>query len=56
MAKTFAEIAKMFVGLLVTIVAIKRKPVLIFRLEAKYAHTKKKKKKKDCKNEIYVKN
>ena len=55
MAKTFAKIAKMFVGLLVTIVAIKRKPVLILRLEAKYAHTKKKKK-KDCKNEIYVKN
>ena len=53
MAKTFAKIAKMFVGLLVTIVAIKRKHVLILRLEAKYAQ---KKKKKDCKIEIYVKN
>ena len=53
MAKTFAKIAKTFVGLLVTIVAIKRRPVLILRLEAKYAQ---KKKKKDCKNEIYVKN
>ena len=52
MVKTFAKIAKTFVGLSVTIVAIKRKPVLILHLEAKYAHTKK----KDCKNEIYVKN
>ena len=56
MAKTFAKIAKTFVGLLVTIVAIKRRPVLILRLESKYAHKQKKKKKKDYKNEIYVKN
>ena len=45
-AKTFA---KTFVGLLVTIIATKRRPVLILHLEAKYA-------KMDCKNEIYVKN
>ena len=47
MAKTFAKIAKMFVGLLATIVA-KRRLALILHLEAKYA-------KMDCKNEIYVK-
>ena len=45
MAKTFA---KMLVGLLMTIVAIRR-PVNILHLEAKYA-------KVDYKNEIYVKN
>ena len=49
MAKTFAKIAKTFVGLLATIVAIKIRPILIFHLEAKYA-------KMDYKNEIYVKN
>ena len=45
MTKTFA---KMFDGLLVMIVAI-RKLVIILHLEAKYA-------KVDYKNEIYVKN
>ena len=49
MAKTFAKIAKTFVGLSATIVAIKIRPILIFHLEAKYA-------KMDYKNEIYVKN
>ena len=49
MAKTFAKIAKTFVGLLVTIVAKGRRLVLIFHLEEKYA-------KMDYKNEIYVKN
>ena len=49
MAKTFAKIAKTFVGLSGTIVAIKRRHVLILHLEAKYA-------KMDCKNEIYAKN
>ena len=49
MAKTFAKIAKAFVGLLATIVAKGRRLVLILHLEAKYA-------KMDCKNEIYVKN
>ena len=49
MAKTFAKIAKTFVGLSTTIIATRRRPVLILHLEAKYA-------KKDCKNEIYVKN
>ena len=48
-AKTFAKIAKTFVGLLVTITATRRIPVLILHLEAKYA-------KIDCKNEIYAKN
>ena len=48
-AKTFARIAKMFAGLLVTIVATRRRPVLILHLEAKYA-------KMEYKNEIYVKN
>ena len=48
-AKTFAKIAKMFVGLSATIMAIRRRPVLILHLEAKYA-------KMDCKNEIYTKN
>ena len=44
-SKTFA---KMFVGLLATIIAIRRRHVLILHLEAKYAKT-------DCKNEIYAK-
>ena len=49
MAKTFAKIAKTFAGLSTTIIATKRRPVLILHLEAKYA-------KIDCKNEIYAKN
>ena len=49
MAKMFAKIAKRFVGLSVTIIAIRRRPVLILHLEAKYA-------KMDYKNEIYAKN
>ena len=48
MAKTFAKIAKAFVGLSTTIIATRRRPVLILHLEAKYA-------KIDCKNEIYAK-
>ena len=48
-AKTFAKIAKMFAGLSATIIATRRRPVLIFHLEAKYAEM-------DCKNEIYAKN
>ena len=48
-AKTFAKIAKTFVGLLAMIVAKGRRLVLILHLEAKYA-------KMDCKNEIYTKN
>ena len=48
-AKTFAKIAKTFAGLSSTIIATRRRPVLIFHLEAKYA-------KKDGKNEIYAKN
>ena len=48
-AKTFAKIAKTFAGLLATIIATRRRPVLIFHLEAKYAEM-------DCKNEIYSKN
>ena len=47
--KTFAKTAKMFAGLLATIIATRRRPVLIFHLEAKYAEM-------DCKNEIYAKN
>ena len=47
-AKTFAKIAKTFVGLSAMIVTIKRRYVLILHLEAKYAKT-------DCKNEIYPK-
>ena len=46
MVRTFA---KTIVGLLTTIVAIKRRLVLILHLEAKYA-------KIDCKNGIYAKN
>ena len=49
MAKMFAKIVKTFVGLSATIVTIKRRPVFILHLEAKYA-------KIDCKNEIYAKN
>ena len=49
MAKTFAKIAKTFAGLSMTIIATRRRPVLILHLEAKYA-------KIDCKNEIYAKN
>ena len=49
MVKTFAKIAKTFVGLLATIVAKGRRLVLILHLEAKYA-------KMDCKNEIYANN
>ena len=49
MAKTFAKIAKMFAGLSTTIIATRRRPVLILHLEAKYA-------KIDYKNEIYAKN
>ena len=47
-AKTFAKIAKMFAGLSTTIMATRRRLVLILHLEAKYA-------KMDCKNEIYTK-
>ena len=49
MAKTFAKIAKTFAGLSATIIATRRKPILILNLEAKYA-------KMDYKNEIYTKN
>ena len=48
-AKTFAKIAKTFVGLSAMIVAKGRRLVLILHFEAKYA-------KIDCKNEIYSKN
>ena len=37
MVKMFAKIAKMFIGLLATIITIKRRLVLILHLEAKYA-------------------
>ena len=47
--KTFAKIAKTFAGLSATIIATKRRPILIFHLEEKYAEM-------DCKNEIYAKN
>jgi len=47
-AKTFAKIAKTFARLSMTIIATRRRPVLILHLEAKYA-------KIDCKNEIYAK-
>ena len=36
-AKTFAKIAKTFARFSATIMAIRRKPVLILHLEAKYA-------------------
>ena len=49
MTKTFAKIAKTFAGLLTTIIATRRRPVLILHLEAKYA-------KINYKNEIYAKN
>ena len=49
MAKTFAKIAKTFVGLSATIITTRRRSVLILHLEEKYA-------KMDCKNEIYAKN
>ena len=49
MVKTFAKIAKTFVGLSAMIVAKGRRLVLILHLEAKYAKT-------DYKNEIYAKN
>ena len=49
MAKTFAKIAKTFIGLSVMIVAKRKRSILILHLKAKYA-------KMDCKNEIYVKN
>ena len=47
-AKTFAKIAKKFAGLLATIIATRRRLVLIIHLEEKYA-------KMNCKNEIYAK-
>ena len=49
MANTFAKIAKTFIGLSMTIVVIRRRPILFLHLEAKYA-------KMDNKNEIYAKN
>ena len=49
MAKTFAKIAKTFVGLSAMIVTQGRRLVLILHFEAKYA-------KIDCTNEIYAKN
>ena len=49
MAKTFAKVAKTFARLLTTIIATRRRPILILHLEEKYA-------KMDCKNEIYTKN
>ena len=45
MANTFVKIAKTFVELSVMIVVIKRRPILVSYLEAKYA-------KMDCKNEF----
>ena len=48
-AKTFAKVVKTFSGLSTTIIATRRRHVLILHLEAKYA-------KIDCKNEIYTKN
>ena len=48
-AKTFAKIAKTFAGFSMTIIATRRRPVLILHLEAKYA-------KIYCKNEIFTKN
>ena len=41
--------AKMFAGLSATIIATRRRPVLILHFEEKYT-------KMDCKNEIYMKN
>jgi len=48
-AKMFAKIAKTFAGLSATIMATRRRPILILHLEAQYA-------KMDRKNEIYAKN
>ena len=48
-AKTFAKITKTFVGLSMTIMATRRRPVLFLHLGTKYA-------KMDCKNGIYAKN
>ena len=48
-ANTFAKFAKTFDRLAATIIARRRRPVLILHLEAKYVKT-------DCKNEIYAKN
>ena len=45
----FAKIAKTFAKLSMTIIATRRRHVLILHLKAKYA-------KIDCKNEIYAKN
>ena len=39
MAKTFAKVAKTFARLSATIIATKRRLVLILHLEAKYAKT-----------------
>ena len=47
--RMFAKIVKMFVGLSATIIAKRRRLVLILHLEAKYAKT-------NCKTEIYAKN
>ena len=47
-AKMFAKFAKMFIELSLTIVAIRRKFVLVLHLVEKYA-------KMDYKNEIYAK-
>ena len=49
MAKTFAKIAKLFVGLTATIVAKGRRPILILHLKETYPKT-------NYKNEIYAKN
>ena len=49
MAKTFAKIAKTFARLSMTIIATRRRHILILHLVAKYA-------KIDCKNQIYAKN
>jgi len=48
-AKTFAKFAKTFTGLSATIIAKRRRHVLILYLEAKFAKT-------NCKNEICSKN
>ena len=49
MIASLNTVAKTFAGLSTTIIATRRRPVLILHLEAKYA-------KIDCKNEIYAKN
>ena len=49
MVNTFAKIAKTFVGLSMTIVVVRRRPILFLHLKAKYA-------KMNCKNEICAKN